>query len=493
MSIAIKRRILAFSLPVLIGGCGLMGPTYKEPVIDTPDQWQSLPANAQVESGVNLSDRSWWTKFDDPILDDLIEQALANNNNIQIAIGNITVAEAQLKRVQMNWVPTVNLGGTAGVGQTFNFSPGMSNPSAFPLAGSSSSNFNFYGAGLLPSYSLNIFQQIKQQDVAQANLAASKYAKDATRLAVISQVAGSYFTLLAINDELTQQKQMVADLTEMTELTKIQYKHGYATLTDVQQYEEQLMQAKMQLPTLQSNKVATTNALQVLLNKNPGPLMTDSTFEDITTEHIIPNSLPSSVLRNRPDIMQAEAQLKMANADIGVATSNFFPSLNITTPVGLFNSNYANLFNPSGDFWVAQITAVMPILNLGLYSLIKEKKGQYYVAYYSYIQTVRSAFAEVDDNFSNYDQITIASGYANKLYTLTKSNNDLAKKNFKLGYSAYSDTISSRVAADNAKMNVTQMKLKQLQALINLYQSLAGGYNYKNTSKPNKFGDSHDS
>lgn len=480
----------------LISGCALMGPKYQDPKVEAPDQWRSIPSSGvAVESGVNLSDISWWTRFNDPTLNNLIEEGLANNSNIQVAIGHITEARGILKRVEMSWVPTMNLGGVAGAGALSDYTPGLSNSvSSITPPGliSNNPNFNYYGAGLMPSYSLNIMQQIKQGDVAKANLAGAIYAKDAVRLTIISQIAGSYFTLLALQEQLAEEQELISQLEELVKLTQIQYKSGYAALTDIQQYQEKLEQAKMQLPQVENNITLSENALKVLINKNPGNIATNNKFAKVSTDGIIPVNLPSSVLRNRPDIMQAEMQLQSANANIGVATSNFFPSINLTTPVGAFGGQFSNLFSPSGDFWATQITATMPILNLGLYGLIKEKKGQYYVAYYNYIATVKSAFAEVDDNFSSYTKTKDAYAATNRLYTISKNNADLNYKNYTLGYMSYPETLDSKITATNNKINLTQMKLREVQTVLNLYQSMAGGYNYKNDDQPKKFGDNHD-
>ena len=439
MKLVIKSLIISIPFAILCG-CGLMGPTYKKPLIPTPTHFRSDSTGVLVESGVNFSDTSWWARFNSLTLNSLIDDALKHNNNIQMAVGNIAIAQAQLKRVNMSWIPTISLGGTAGVGQA-NYNSGVQN------------SFNFYSAGLVPNYSLNILKQIKQ---------------------------------------IAQQQKLILDLTEIVELTQIQYKRGYVALTDIQQYQEQLEQAKIQLPALEHNKTVIENTLSVLLNRSLGKITQDNKFADIDINGIIPINLPSSVLRNRPDIMQAEAELKIANADIGVATANFFPSINITTPIGLLNTNYSSLFNPSGDFWVAQITAIMPILDLGLYALLKEKKAQYYVAYYNYIQTVKLAFADVDNNFSNYNTLVKMAISAKSLYEVANSNAKLNQKSYQLGYLSYMDTVSSRLVLDNAQLNLTQVKLQQLQALVNLYQALAGGYNYNNSDKLNKFGDERD-
>lgn len=489
------KHISLFCIPIALIGCALLGPDYKKPNVDTPDSWQTKSKNtASVESSINLSDTSWWNRFNDPQLNTLIEEALANNNDIQSAIGNISVAASNLQLINMAWIPTVSLGGSATTGSTFNSSNSSSNTLINNFASSSANgnNFNMYSGGLIPSYSINLFQQFKKTDMAKANLSQAKATKNAVRLTVISQVCGSYFTLLALNKQLNQQNQLVTHLESLLSLVKIQYKYGIATLNDVETYQQKLSQAKMQTPNIQHNIDVTQNALQVLLNKNPAKFDKLNNFNSIKTTGIVPVNLPSTVLLNRPDVIMSEEQLKMANANIGVATSNFFPRISLTTPIGGYNAQLGNLFNANGDFWAAQITAVMPILNLGLYSLVKEAKGQYYVAYYNYVKTVRSVFADVNNNLSGYDSIQKTYNEANILYTSATANATLSLLNYKKGYVSYPDSLSNIITQDNYAILLTQTKLQELQAIVSLYQSLAGGYNYKNTSTLKKFGDDHD-
>jgi multidrug efflux system outer membrane protein len=476
-------------ITTLIAGCSLLGPDYKQPNVETPQNWAHNTHNNIDNAQTNFSDTSWWKKFNDPVLDDMIEQALKNNNNIQVAIGNINVASAQLKQTNMAWVPVIDLGASASTGQALNITgvpPTVNSPPA------NTYNFNFYNAGLIPAYSLNIMKQIKQSDMAKLNLSANQYAKNAVRLTVISQVVGSYFSLLALHEQLTEQKQLITDLDEGLRLTKLQYADGAATLNDVTQYEMQLQNAKMSIPGIEDNIVHTENALQVLMNKNPGVIVTQNKFANIQTDGKIPGNLPSIVLRNRPDIMQAEEQLKSANVNIGVAYSNYFPTITLTSPLGAFSSQLTNLFYPSGDYWVATAAVSMPILNLGIDQIVKKSKAQYYVAYYNYVQTVKGAFAEVDNNLSSVSKMQNKRIAADKLYASAKLNAKLNETNYELGYSSYPDTISSKVNADTSKMVATGAKLQQLQAIVAAYQAMAGGYNYKNTDLANKFGDDHD-
>src|SRR5579863_428625 len=372
-------------ITTLIAGCSLLGPDYEQTDVKAPGKWAHT--NNLNDAQLKLSDTSWWEQFNDPVLNNLINQALENNNNIQMAIGNINAASAQLKQVNMAWVPVIDLGGTVAAGQGLNIG-GIPPIAGVPVA--NTSNFTFYQGGLVPVYSLNIMKQIKQSEMAKFNLSANKYAKNAVRLTVISQVVGSYFSLLALNEQLEEQKQLIADLSEGLRLANSQYQDGIATLNDVQQYEMQLQSAKMNIPGIEDNIVHTENALQVLMNKNPGIIATNNKFENIKTDGKIPGNLPSTVLLNRPDIMQAEEQLKSANVNIGVAYSNYFPTITLTSPVGAFSSQLTSLFYPSGDYWAAVASVNMPILNLGINQIVKKSKADYYVAYYNYVQTVKS-------------------------------------------------------------------------------------------------------
>ncbi len=474
----------------ILSGCGLLGPDYKEPNINEPSDWNSGKSNIS-ESGVLMSDTAWWEQFDDPQLNEMIHQALVNNNNIQVAIGNIAQAEAQLKKAQMAWVPTINMSGSGFVGQSFNqnFTPAGA-LSGVPIA--STQSFNGAYAGFTPSYSLNIFANIKADEVAKLNLKMQQAYKNSIRLAVIGQVAGGYFTLLSLHKQLELEKQMIADLEEQRKYTKVQIANGSASQMNLDEIDQALYSISVNLPSINDNIVQTQNALQVLMNKNPATIITDNDFDNIETDGVIPVNLPSEVLKNRPDIIYAEYQVQVSNAKIGLSTSQFFPSISLTSPVGLSTFQLSNLLSGSSDFWATQVSASMPLLNLGIYEDIKLSKANYYSAYYNYIQTVRSAFADVDNNLSKHASTDNAYliqqkglNSANELYRLSKVQ-------YKNGSSSYANTIGYKLNIDNSKLSLNQAKMNQLTSIVNLYQSLGGGYDVDNTESLNKLGGGHD-
>ena len=485
------RHLNIAIIAALISGCGLLGPNYKKPNVGAPSDWNSGKSNT-AESATLMSDTAWWTQFNDPVLNQMIVEALANNNNIQVAIGNIYQAKAQLEKVKMSWVPTITMGGGGLVGQTFNQSITPDNAALSNFATTNSQNFNAAYGGFMPVYSFNIFQLIKREDVAKLNLKMQEASKNAVRLSVISQVAGGYFTLLSLHKRLELENQMIADAVEARKYTLVQIANGSASEIDLQEIDQFLETISAQLPSIEDNIVQTQNALQVLLNKNPATLVANNDFDNIRTDGIIPVNLPSAVLQNRPDIIQAEYEVQISNAKIGVAMSQFFPNISLTSPVGAASFALNNLFSGSVDFWAAQVMASMPLLNLGIYSDIKQAKASYYSDYYNYIQTVRDAFSQVDNGLSKHQSVDKAYKRQLQAYNAAQRLYNLQQVQYKNGAASYANTLNYKLNVDNSAISVNQAKMNQLTSIVNLYQALGGGYNVNNTESENKFGDGHD-
>lgn len=466
----IKNLAYLTALATAVTGCGLFGPSYSHPNTQDPQGFRSRDSLAVTESS-NLPAMAWWKAFKDPQLNQLIESALRQNNNIQNAIGNIITAQGQLRQVQFAWIPTSNV--TSGYTSKAIFGQG-------------------YQAEVIPTYALNVFQQIRSQQYATANYQAARAAKDTVRLSIISQVASGYFTLLGQDYQLQLQQKLVKDLKGLLDFAKIQYQAGYISLYNVQSYEQNYENAVAQIPLIKNNIVASENALRVLLNENPGKIKRGLKFMQLNSYGVIPANLPSQVLRNRPDVQQAEQQLIASNANIGIATSTFFPNISLTGTGGTAGNELYQLFTPNSDYWVTQAGIAMPLLNFGIYGQIEAAKGEYYAAYYNYLQTVRSAFGAVDNDLSAHDQLTVSLGSEIKAYDATVLAYTLAESSFTAGLYSEPTLLQNAVTMDQAALSVEQSKLQQLGTIVTLYQDLGGGYAYENYESAIKFGDSHD-
>jgi len=488
------KQLSLLIAPLWMAGCALLGPDYHEPQLNSPQNWSSKDGKVQP-GNESMPDIAWWKNFNDTQLDGLIESALIRNNNLQIAMGNLLQAQASLKKVQMGWVPTVGIGATGFTGQFFN--PGFQNTSGYPLLNSATQNNpqNFDGSvfGAMPNYTLNVFSQIKQGEIAKLNVALQRQSINAVRLAVISQVASSYFVLLGLHKQLELQQQMLFDAKDLRKYNQVQYKNGSISQLNLDGLDQFIAGLEAKIPEIEDNITQAENAIQVLTNNNPGKIKMNSNFNNISTDGIIPVNLPSAVLKARPDVAIAEYQLQVNNANIGAVTSQFFPTISLTGDIGQMSMQLSNLFNMGGDFWTASLGAAIPVFNMGLYSDIDKAKGGYYAAYYNYIQTVRTAFAQVDNGLSKHDSLN--KQYQQQQYAMQKARSmyDIGKKQYQQGAISLANTVGFKLNIDYAEAGLNQLKIQQINSIVNLYQVLGGGYNVEsNLTKVNKFNDSHD-
>ncbi|MCC2625048.1 MAG: hypothetical protein K0R14_921 [Burkholderiales bacterium] len=479
---------------MVLGGCAIWGPSYTSPNAGAPKDWVSKDDLSKVDKSNESADvtrmakMKWWEQFNDPVLDKLVVYTLANNQTIQQQIGNIINAQGNLQAVEMGWVPTLSF--MPGYRATGTYTGVTSNgASAYTVGGNAG-----YFIDFTPSYSLNIMQQLRQQEAAKAGVGLAKYQKDAMRMTIIGQVVGSYLSLRGYDYMLVLRKQLAEDTAKQYELGKAQYKEGYISLLTLQNYQQQYETAKAQVPIMQNNIVSTTNAIRVLANKNPGDLPRGVDFTALPTDGIIPVNLPSTVLRSRPDIRQMESGLVQANANIGVATSQFFPTIALTGNTGFASNGLASLFNAGSDFWQIQANALMPILNLSIYGQIKGARGIYYQAYWNYINTVRTAFQQVDTGLSGHDKLTKSYKDQMEAYKASVVAYNLEDGRYKQGLDSLMPVLQYKIQMEQTALTAASSKTNQLQTIVTLYQALAAGYDVDNTDKPNtKFGDGRDS
>lgn len=466
-------------LAMSLSACSIFAPDYQQPPVSAPESTRS---GIKIESSTSdLSHDLWWKRMNDPQLNQLVSTALINNNQIQIAQGNILQAQARLKAAQYSWIPTLNanLNGFAGNSWATNFTPqgSLSQNPAMPSGSIGNTNFSGYYGGFTPSYNFNVFANLNQSKLAKASLEMQKAVLNSTRLSIIGQVSGAYFMLLGQKKQLTLQQQTIRDLQASAQLLQAKYQSGTSDKSALSDIRQEIANAEAQLPAIENSIAQTENALQVLMGKNPSAILTSGSIDKLTVEGMIPPNVPSSVLKNRPDILMAEENLKMANANVGLATSVFFPSISLTGMVDGASVALSNLFNVGTGFWVAQAAVSMPILNASSYEEIKAAKGGYYVAYYSYMQTVKSAFADVDNQLTNQQKMNQIFYYSKQAYQAKIEALQIAEAKYNAGAKDYSIVLNARLNLDNASLDLNQAKMQQLDSIVMVYQALAGGYN----------------
>lgn len=471
-----KQLILVLSLSSVLAGCGIFSPEYQQPSITAPSQTRS---GLNFESSTaDFSQLQWWQKFQDPLLDKLIIQALNNNNELKMAQGNILQAQAQLKAAQYAWIPTLNASGLGLAGNTYmtNITPQGSLSQALPAGSAGNTNFNVWEGGFVPSYTFNVFANLNQTKLAKASLEMQRAAFNATRLSIISQVSGGYFMLLGQKKQLILQQQLAQDLSKLSQLQQLKISVGTADQTNLKLLQQQYQDATAKIPPIENSIVSTENALKILLGENPGKIDSSQELDNYNLNGIIPANLPSAILKNRPDILLAENNLKMANANVGLANSVFFPTISLTGNIGGASVALSNLFSVGTGFWFLQAAANMPILNASSYEQIKAAKGGYYVAYYNYVQTVKAAFADVDNSLTNQQKVDATYAASKKSQQAVAEYYQLEQTKYQVGTIDKLTLLNAQLLLDNSALNLNSAKMQQLSSIVGVYQSLAGGY-----------------
>lgn len=481
-------KFLYFTL--LLTGCALYGPNYQKPKIDVPSNWSESNNIIIDKESVLISNMAWWGRFNDRKLNYLIESTLDNNANIQQAIGNIIQAQGNLKQINLALVPTISANGSYSATVTLNAN--SANNSGTVVGTSLVPGGEWYSLGLIPMYSLNLFQQLRMMDSAKAELLATIYAKDFTRLTVISQITAAYFTLYSQYYQLIVSKELLLNLEQQLQIAKLQYKEGYISLLNLQNIKSNYYNVKAQIPILEKNIVFSQNTIKVLLNQNIDNITFETNFKDLLVLDNVPVIMVSDVLKNRPDVLQAEANLIQANAGIGVATSNYFPTFRFNGGIGSSSPSSNGLFSQGRDFWQQQMQLTFPFLNLSNLGAIKGAKGVYYTAYYNYVMIVRNAYSDVDNAITNYYKTTDYYKNIQQQLEANESIYNISQLQYKAGLISYYTLLTNKISLANIKLLYANSKLQKIQAIISLYQAMGGGYNINNEIKIKKFNDKHD-
>lgn len=467
---------LLSSIFLLCSGCNHIWPKYERPKLSEPDHWQHNNPRTKLENQTT-ADLAWWKRCHNPELNQFIHLALLNNNDLHVAWGNTRQAKAALQKVQAAWIPTLNLGGVGTIGQLNNFVVEDKKEGTSILNTLDQRTvwpYNGYTAGFMPNYTINLLAQIKEQEIATLNLASSLEIWHAIRLTVISQMAASYFTLLGLKQQLLIQNQLIEDLQAMKKYTVLKHQYGAVSQMRIDSIDQDIASIRKAIPSIEIGIVQAENAINVLLNKNPSPVITHKTFEEINANEIIPVNLPASVIRQRPDVAMAEHQLQSAYAGVGLASSQFFPSVNLNAFWNKVAFTFVNFFAGAGLLQGAAL-AGMPLLNVGILTDIKRAHSVKYMAYYRYVQTVRSAFADVDNaltkhhkSFQSYQQQDIALHKSDAQY-------QAARYQYHQGAISYADTINYRFNKDYMNAVLNKYKLQQMGSIVALYLALGAG------------------
>ncbi|WP_313953750.1 efflux transporter outer membrane subunit [Accumulibacter sp.] len=459
------RRLLAiFVAVVMLAGC-VLGPDYKRPEIAAPAAFQYATRDA-----ADSADTLWWQQFKDPVLDALIDEALAHNSNIAIAAAKVEQAAALLPQVRSQLFPQLGYGANAGRERAREPAfaahlPDYPNPT------------NSYQAGVSASWEIDLWGRIQRQSEATlADVLATNEARRGVVLSLVASVANGYLQLRGLDAQLVVARQTLQTYAESVDLFKLQFKYGQVSMMNVAQAQSQYEAAAAQIPLLESNIAQTQNALAVLVGRDPGPITRGSSIDQLALP-VVPAGVPSQLLERRPDLLQAEQQLIAANAQIGAAKALYFPAISLTGSLGNASAELSKLFTGPARVWSYAGSLVGPIFTFGAISgQVAQAEAAQGAALLNYQLSIRNAFADVDNALAANSNLKKQLQAQIRLVAALKEYTGLSRKLYEGGYTDYSTVLQAEQALFPAELNLMSIRAQLLVSSVNIYKAMGGGW-----------------
>ncbi len=460
MRLANKYLILSF----ILAGC-MMGPDYVRPKTDVPAAF--LYEEKEVRDTVNTK---WWRQFQDPVLDSLIAEAVLNNKNVKIAAANIEEAAAVLTQTRSPLFPQVGYSGSATKERATELG-------ATPVPPTVPNPQTSYQTLATASWEIDLWGRIRRlTEAAQANLLATEEARRGVILSLVSSVAGDYIQLLGLDEQLAISKRTLATYAESVRLFELQFKYGQVSQMNVEQARTQYETAAAQIPQIESQIAQTENALSVLLGRNPGHIARGRSLNELTAP-AVPAGLPSDILVNRPDIRQAEQELIAANAQIGAARAQYFPTISLSGAFGCASSELSNLFKGPARVWSYAGSFSGPIFTGGSISgQVRQAEATRKAALLNYEFTIQSAFSDVENTLVARRKLVEQIQAQERLVKASSEYVRLAQLQYNGGYSPYSTVLQAEQQLFPAELNYAQYRASLFTSLVNIYKAMGGGW-----------------
>ncbi|MFG6441433.1 efflux transporter outer membrane subunit [Roseateles sp. LKC17W] len=450
--------ILAASLA--LAGCASMAPTYERPAAPVATQWP-VPQGSATQA--KAADLGWREFFTDARLQALIEQALANNRDLRVAVLNVQRAQAQYGVQQADRLPSVN----AAAAQSATRSPG----------GSISRQ---YTATLgVSAWELDLFGRVKSlNDAALQQYLATDDARRSAQLSLVAEVAGAYLTLAADQEKLRLAEQTLLSRQDGLRLTQRLQAAGVASALDLRQAEIAAETAQTDLAGLTTQVAQDRNALALLVGQplTPEQLPMAGTATAVTQTAELAAGLPSEVLLARPDVQQAERTLQAANANIGAARAAFFPRISLTASAGSASGELDGLFRSGSGLWTFMPQVSLPIFDAGRnqanLSIAQVDRD---IALAQYEKAIQAAFRDVADALAARATLGQQIASQQRLVAQTQDALRLAEARFRQGLDDRLATLDAQRSLYAAEQGLISSRLAQQVNRVTLYKVLAGG------------------
>jgi multidrug efflux system outer membrane protein len=448
----------------VLTGCTIIGPDYKRPEVAKPDAFRFQVAEAR-----DLANIAWWKQFNDPVLDALIDEALANNRDLRVAAARVEEFVGRVTTTRSQGLPQIGYGAS---GSRDRVSERLDTP-----VGGLPNPQTTYQAFLNASWELDLWGRIRRlSEAAQADLLATEEARRGVVLTLVSAVATGYILLRDLDKQLEIARRTAGTREEAVKLFDLRFKGGVVSQVELSQVTSEYEAAAAAIPSAERAIAQAENALAVLAGRNPGPIMRGRTIDELAVPGV-PAGLPSDLLERRPDIRQAEQNLVGANARIGAARALYFPTISLTGLLGTASAAFGNLFTGAAKTWSYAGSLSGPIFTGGnIEGTVAQAEAQQKQLLATYERTIQTAFREVDDALVDRLKSLERLAAQGRQVAALRDYARLSRARYEGGYSSYLEVLDAERSLFNAELGYAQTQFDLFNALVNVYKAMGGGW-----------------
>ncbi|MDD5350888.1 MAG: efflux transporter outer membrane subunit [Chthoniobacteraceae bacterium] len=464
------KRPLSLALSVVtLAGCTMI-PKYHRPDAPIAKDWPTGAAYGKTDRDGAAADIAWRSFFTDPQIQKVIELALQNNRDLRVAALNVELARDQYRIQRASLYPSIDASAGGVRGRT---AAGV-NGSAQAALG------NQYNVGLAATaYEVDLFGRLRsltRQE--QEKYLASAEARTSVQISLIAQVAVGCLTLREIDEQLAVAHETLKAVQDSYQLNKRSFEAGTASELDLSTADAQVQTARVHVLEFERQSAVAANALTLLVGQPvPADLLRGRPLESRSVLASLPAGLPSDLLLRRPDILANEHILKAANANIGAARADFFPTISLTSSLGASSLQLSKLFERPGSVWAFAPQASLPIFDAGRnLAALDASKVNKRIEVANYEKAIQTAFREVADALADKASYERQVGAQETLVDAESKRYTLANARYRQGVDNYLNVLSAQQDLYNAQQGLIQARFARLSSLVMLYKSLGGGW-----------------
>lgn len=477
----IRMTLTAIAVAGVLSGCTLM-PRYARPDAPVPERFAGTELStastttdtASPAQAIDIANIGWRQVFTDPALQQVIALALENNRDLRVAALNIEVARAQYRVERAALLPAVQGTGTANNART---------PSELAIPGQPQV-FRTYSANIgVSAYELDLFGRVRSlKEQALQQFLSTAEARRSTHISLVAEVATAYLTLAADQQLLQLAQSTLSSQGDSYRLQQRSFELGVASQLSLRQAQTTVESARVDVERYTAQVAQDRNALVLLVGTQvPAELLPqalpDGASVDGNVLARVPAGLPSQLLQRRPDILEAERNLRAANANIGAARAAFFPSISLTASTGSSSSSLSNLFDSGTRAWSFVPTLTLPIFNAGRNRAnLDMAKANRDIEVAQYEKAIQSAFREVSDALAQRETLGRQLQAQQALVDATADSYRLSQARFERGVDSYLQALDAQRALYSAQQNLITTQLSRFTNLATFYKAMGGGW-----------------